>query len=609
MKSSTFVLAYLAGLAASTILQLNGTTYYSPDLLAGSVSTKTAPSRDNVLPAIYLSRLPASVPDLETQMAELLGGDDVTSPSFLSTIILPANTRLSSEVKHHLKSTGITSFVLNSLPGKLPSGPYFLHPSGDLTRVYRLYVDYNMAFVQGVIEGQGEDGAYLPSVAAAGESVNAAISIPVPSRHYYPKPSPQRPLSGLRLGVKDIFDLKGIKTGAGSRAYFDLYPPVDETAPSLQRLIDLGAVVVGKVKTAQFAAGEVPTANYVDQLAPFNPRGDGYQSPSSSSCGTGAALASYDWLDLGMGTDTTGSIRGPSMANGLFGMRITNASLPLDGILPVSAKMDTPGLMARDAKLLQTAYENWFEAKASYTSFPKRIVLPQEFWTNVTSKPIFDKFIGDLSTVLGAKVERVNTDRSFIQHTGNKQGLAAFISDYPLVLIRDQWRALGEPFIADYQEQLGRFPFVNPVPRAGLAIAGQIDDESYDNAAHHLQVYREWYTSQLVPSCEDALVIYPLGPGLELYRDGTLNSGSPSVPSSPYVNTLQAAIAGLPDYAVPIGVRAFNSSVSQREEELPVSVGIIGGAGCDGMLLDLVVKLGEELGDFKTSVKTGRSMW
>jgi hypothetical protein len=45
------------------------------------------------------------------------------------------------------------------------------------------------------------------------------------------------------------------------------------------------------------------------------------------------------------------------------------------------------------------------------------------------------------------------------------------------------------------------------------------------------------------------------------------------------------------------------------EEELPVSVGVIGGAGCDHMLLDLVVKLGEELNGFHTSVKTGRSMW
>ncbi|RSM08068.1 hypothetical protein CDV31_008281 [Fusarium ambrosium] len=457
------LLAFAHFVGASTVLRLNCTTYYSPDSPEGSIRIEKSSRLDNVLPVTYINEFPSSVQDLQKKVTELLDGDDVISNSFLSTLILPSNVHVSSEVKQYLKSAGTSTFVSTSA-GKLPSGPYFLHPSGQLSRVYRLYVDYNMAFVQGVIEGS--DRTYLPSTASIGESVNAAISIPVPSRHYYPKPSSKRPLSGLRLGVKDIFNLKGIKTGAGSRAYFDLYPPADETASSLQRLIDLGAVVVGKLKTAQFAAGEVPTANYVDQLAPFNPRGDGYQSPSSSSCGTGAALASYDWLDLGTGTDTTGSIRGPSMANGLFGLRVTNASLSLDGILPVSSKMDTPGLIARDAKLLQMAYKSWFKAKSNYKSFPKRIVLPEESWSssNMTSMPIFDKFIKDLSTLLGAKVERVNTNKSFIQHTGNKEGISSYISDYPFVLIRDQWRALGEPFIADYQERFGRFPFVNPVP-------------------------------------------------------------------------------------------------------------------------------------------------
>lgn len=600
------ILAFAGFAGASTVLQFNDTTYYSPDTIAGSANILKS-KFSNVLPVTYLSDFPSKVEDLEQQLDNLLNGDDVMSKSFLPTLILHAKAKVSAGIKRYLKSTGTTTLILTST-GKLPSGPYFLHPSGDLTRVYRLYIDDNMAFSQAVIEG--EDGTYLPSTAAVGESVNGALSIPVPSRHYYPKPSPERPLSGLRLGVKDIFNLKGIKTGAGSRAYFALYPPATETALSLQRLIRLGAVIVGKLKTAQFAAGEVPTANYVDQLAPFNPRGDGYQSPSSSSCGTGAALASYDWLDLGTGTDTTGSIRGPSMANGLFGLRITNASLPLDGILPVSARMDTPGLIARDARLLRTAYEGWLEKKANYTRFPQRIILPQEFWPspNKTSMPIFEKFIDDLSALLEARVEHVNTNNSFIRHTGNKEGIAAFISDYPLVLVRDQFLALGQSFIADYQEEFGRFPFVNPVPRSGLAFAAQIDDESYENAVRHLQVYREWFTSQLLPSCEEALVLYPLGPGLELYRDGSLNT-SPLTSSSPYVNTFQAAAAGLPDYAVPIGAHSFDSKVSMREEQLPVSIGIIGGAGCDHMLLDLIVKLGDELDGFHTVVETGRNMW
>lgn len=61
------------------------------------------------------------------------------------------------------------------------------------------------------------------------------------------------------------------KTG-GSRAFHDLYPARNATAPAVQRLIDAGAVVVGKMGTVQFANGDHPTADWVDFHCPFNPR-------------------------------------------------------------------------------------------------------------------------------------------------------------------------------------------------------------------------------------------------------------------------------------------------------------------------------------------------
>lgn len=118
----------------------------------------------------------------------------------------------------------------------------------------------------------------------AQDGIDGGVSVAVPSRLYFPRPSPERPLEGKRLAVKDIFDLKGTVTGAGSRYYFALQKVAEKNAASLQELIDLGAVVVGKAKPTFFALGESPTADYVDQLAPFNPRGEGYQSPQGSSC-------------------------------------------------------------------------------------------------------------------------------------------------------------------------------------------------------------------------------------------------------------------------------------------------------------------------------------
>lgn len=130
-----------------------------------------------------------------------------------------------------------------------------------------------------------------------------ATFVPVPSRLYYPPPSPSKPLSGLRIAVKDIFDLAGVQTSNCCRAFLKLYPPKDESAPEIQKLIDMGGIIVGKVKTVQFAAAESPV-DWFDFQCPFNPRGDGYLKPSSSSSGSAVATAAYDWIDIAIGSDS-----------------------------------------------------------------------------------------------------------------------------------------------------------------------------------------------------------------------------------------------------------------------------------------------------------------
>jgi Asp-tRNA(Asn)/Glu-tRNA(Gln) amidotransferase A subunit family amidase len=127
--------------------------------------------------------------------------------------------------------------------------------------------------------------------------------IPVPSRLYYDPPTPEKPLSGLRLAIKEIYDLKGVRTGCSVRDFLPLYPPPEESAFSIRKLIGYGAVVIGKTKTTQFASGE-GSMDWVDYQCSFNPRGDGYQDTSMSSVGSAAGLASYDWVDSSFGTDS-----------------------------------------------------------------------------------------------------------------------------------------------------------------------------------------------------------------------------------------------------------------------------------------------------------------
>lgn len=75
----------------------------------------------------------------------------------------------------------------------------------------------------------------------------ASLTVGVPSRLYY-TPTAEMPLAGVRLGVKDIYDIEGVKTSCGNRAYYGLYSPRNATALAVQKLIDAGAVIVGKQK-------------------------------------------------------------------------------------------------------------------------------------------------------------------------------------------------------------------------------------------------------------------------------------------------------------------------------------------------------------------------
>ena len=136
-----------------------------------------------------------------------------------------------------------------------------------------------------------------------------SLSIAVPSRLRY-KTTAATPLTDLRVAVKDIFHIQGIRTTVCNRAYYELYPAATRTAACIQILRHMGAVIVGTTKLASFAATEEPL-ECVDFQAPWNPRADGHQSPAGSSSGSGAAIASYDWLDIAIGSDSKFFLRYP----------------------------------------------------------------------------------------------------------------------------------------------------------------------------------------------------------------------------------------------------------------------------------------------------------
>ncbi len=163
------------------------------------------------------------------------------------------------------------------------------------------------------------------------------------------------PLAGLPVSIKDLFDVAGETTTAGSRVLQDA-PPAEHDAPVVARLRAAGAVIVGKTNMTEFAFAAVGTnAIYGTPHNPYD-RATGRIPGGSSS---GAAISVTDGMAVaGIGSDTGGSIRIPAALCGLVGFKPTAHRVPTAGAVPLSTTLDSIGPLAQsvtDCALLDAA--------------------------------------------------------------------------------------------------------------------------------------------------------------------------------------------------------------------------------------------------------------
>ena len=146
-------------------------------------------------------------------------------------------------------------------------------------------------------------------------------------------------LSGRTLAVKDLFDTAGVRTTYGSRLYGEHVP--ERTAVAAQRLLDAGAVLVGKTHLPEFAWSVLGLNPWYGTC--HNPAVPGKTTGGSSS-GSAAALAA-GLCDLALGSDTGCSIRLPSAACGTVGLKSQWGLIPMEGAFPLCPTLDTAGPM------------------------------------------------------------------------------------------------------------------------------------------------------------------------------------------------------------------------------------------------------------------------
>ena len=153
------------------------------------------------------------------------------------------------------------------------------------------------------------------------------------------------PLAGIPVSIKNLCDVAGETTLAGSKALDDA-PPAEEDAPVVARLRAAGAVIVGSTNMSEFAFSGVGFNPHYG--TPGNPA-DRKRVPGGSS--SGAAVSVADRMAVAaLGTDTGGSVRIPAAVCGIVGFKPTARRVPIDGVVPLSTSLDSIGPLANSVE-------------------------------------------------------------------------------------------------------------------------------------------------------------------------------------------------------------------------------------------------------------------
>jgi Asp-tRNA(Asn)/Glu-tRNA(Gln) amidotransferase A subunit family amidase len=599
-------LASSLSLTGQTVV-LDGTSFYVPSapvavLDASSLPPKVKESGLTPLTVIATNDHSYNAEAFQAAIANFTSTDDVFSAGFLESVYVQYTGQPSSYGRRALFAPKLSNVqnVTNAVWGNsvssdasIPSGPYFVSSSGAVHQAWRLYSDVIDAFTETLFPRA--DGSFIVLPANVPGQKRA---IAVPSRLYYTKTA-DKPLAGVRLGIKDVFDIAGVKGSNGNRAWYGLYPAANETAMVVQRLIDAGAVIVGKMKTSQFANGERPTADWVDQLSPFNPRGDGYQDSGASSSGSAAGAAAYDFLDLTLGSDTGDSIRAPANVQGVYGNRPSHSLVSLKGAMPMAPMLDTPGFLVRDPLLWAEAAKVLYAGNITFPSARPNRILTERFPSEAThpGDDLLIDFLSKVTDFLQANTTKIDVSDEWAATSNMEDSLETYLNiTYPILIGQSEIKNLRDPFYADYAAaHSGRRPFVNPAPVSRWDFAETFPPTRLAEEDAKRATFASWFSENMlrpsVDTCSDALLFYVGGnAGTTHYRNQYV--APPSAPSGWYLE-LMSTLGGGPDFVLPLGEAEYFSEITQHIEMMPVTVNVMAAKGCDGLIYGLVQDLFE----------------
>eukprot|EP00240_Pyramimonas_obovata_P001111 CAMPEP_0118936490 /NCGR_PEP_ID=MMETSP1169-20130426/19181_1 /TAXON_ID=36882 /ORGANISM="Pyramimonas obovata, Strain CCMP722" /LENGTH=433 /DNA_ID=CAMNT_0006879777 /DNA_START=199 /DNA_END=1500 /DNA_ORIENTATION=- len=395
--------------------------------------------------------------------------------------------------------------------------------------------------------------------------------------------SAEGPLAGLTFAIKDLFDVKGFKTGFGNPTWLETHEVADRTAPAVQMLLDAGATAIGKTEMDELAYslnGE--NFHYGTPLNPAAP----HRVPGGSSSGSASAVA-QKLCDFALGSDTGGSVRVPSSYCGLCGIRPTHGRVDDDCGRHLAYSFDTVGWFTRDMELLQKVGTVLLDSNRKEGSIRRWLVATDAF--ELADKEVGSTIYKALSGEDSSTFEKITdligkpVETTVAPEDSTVIGpLTTWWTTFRVLQASEVWATHGE-WVTEFKPNFGpgikdRFEMASKITPEEVKAA----DATRDAITKHLDELLSDGAVLMVPTTPGPGPIHNMPPkDLDDFRTRALTL------------TCISGLARLPQVNVPIAM---------MEDGSPVGLGLIGARGSDEALLELAVEI-EKLVPLKPSRK------
>lgn len=364
------------------------------------------------------------------------------------------------------------------------------------------------------------------------------------------------PLAGVPYGVKDLFDVAGLPTTAGSSLYADA-PSATADAEAIVRLRAAGAVLVATLNMDEFAYGFATiNAHHGTTRNPHDP-----DRLAGGSSGGSAAVVAAGLLPFSLGSDTNGSVRVPASLTGIYGLKPTHGGLPMDGVFPFAHSFDDVGPFASSIEDMQCVWRVLTGESLSHSTGTLRVAR------------------------LGGRF-RDNADPDQID------AIDAIAPDAPLVELPDIGAARSAAFLitaseggALHRAALARDPMgFDPATRDRLIAGALLPPELYAKAQDFKARYRQRINA-LIADFDVLLApttpcVAPLIADPRVLIDGALSPARADLG----IHSQPISFIGLPSLCVPLN----------RPDKLPIGIQLIGKAGDEAALFRFATMLEEQ---------------